>query len=172
MRVQKALGSADFTPGYFVHDPTIVSAQPWSEISFDDPEKIREDEILEPHFPPPTRSQEIGNPPLKRAPSHNMKNTLKRFTGAARTVLQPTQSNYTTYVPRRFSILNAREIGQPKFKLPIEAPPSAFLSSRKLTPSMRTSSSTGSTGVVSYASRSNLESATARTMNLQVPNKF
>jgi hypothetical protein len=150
------LGSADFTPGYFVHDPATVPAQSWSGLSINEPEKFREDE-LGPSSPP----QGVGSP----RPSHNIRNTLKRFSGTARTVLQPNQSTYTA---RTFTILNDRQIGKPKFKLPIEAPSSAFLAPRRLTDSMITSSSTGSTGVVSYASRSNLASATARTMDLNL----
>lgn len=166
--MQKALGSADFTPGYFVHDPTTVSAQPWPELFIDEPEKFGKDE-----FEPSSSPQRVGNPPLNRTPSRNIRNTLKRFAGSARTVLRSNQSEYT-YTPKSFTILNGRQIGKPELNLPIEAPPSVFLASRKLTPSMVTSSSTGSTGVISYASRSNLVSATARTMdlNLQAPNRF
>lgn len=146
MKVQATLGSSGFTPEYFTNDPTTVT-EPWSEL---DSEKRDEDWADE-------KANQLSFP--EPIPPHKMRSTFKQLTSA---VFRQDAKKSTDFVPRRFSL-----VAQPKFKLPIEAPPSAFLSlPRKQTPSMLTSSSAGSTGVVSYASRSALSSATARTLQV------
>jgi hypothetical protein len=156
VRVQAALDSAGFTPGYFENDLKARSEKE-PDFSLVDPIKGEQDE--------PYGFDSLAYSP-DYCSSHKIRpgSFFKRMEIAALKVNVFHKEEHVEFGPRRLSLL-----GEPKFKFPTHPTAAVVLPgslSRTPTPSMMSQLSNDSSAVVSYAHRSPVSSAVARTLTL------
>jgi hypothetical protein len=155
--VQAALDSADFTPAFFVNDRSTGSAA-GSHFSLVENKVASHQLVLE----SPSKIDDDAKPESY----HQIPSPLKRSSTARASFLQEEGRSNIESISWYLRFPSDPELG-----LPIDQSPTAALSliqkKRQFTSSMVTQSTTGSAGVITYASHSPLATATARTIDVQ-----